>query len=217
MRPTRGALLVLGGGVIGFGLAALGGQLLLFPLIGSAGILLVLSAVHVGTHARPRRRPHWRGAALRGLEAWEELRRELDRSRRSGHSFTLVRVSARVLDGAGELGPEWAVAAQLRSHDRVWTDQGSLYLLLPESEASAGAAAVNRIARASGVEELHESIVSFPDDGVTSEALLARLHGYTLFGSFEVNRRGEAARNRLPRVRRAGSPPSASGHDRRAG
>jgi hypothetical protein len=217
MRPPRGALLLLAGVAVGFGLAAFGDQLLLLPLIGSAGILLVLSAAYVGSHARPRRRRHWRGAALTGAEGWEELRRELDRSRRSDHAFTLVRIPAKVLDGAGESEPEWAVAAQLRSHDRVWTDQGSLYLLLPESGASVADAAVNRIAVAFGVEELHESVVSFPDDGVTSEALLARLHGYRVLGSFEVDHRGEAARNRPRRIRRAGSRSSGSGRERRAG
>lgn len=125
-----------------------------------------------------RQELHWR---MR-----EELWNELTRSRRYGRSFLLLRIR---LTGAAaparvrrprrpvdktDSGLEQGV---FRRTDRVWVDEDEFYVLLPECDRRKGDAVVSRV-RALLVESLGEAeiaMAAFPDDGVTSGALLVAL------------------------------------------
>jgi hypothetical protein len=121
-------------------------------------------------------------------ERWspsEELQLELDRSRRFGHHFALVRITRRrefedgwtcVRDLACELN------ALLRRVDRVWIDGAGVYMLLPECNRTMVEAMLARIheplSRMLGEEPPAVTATAiFPDDGMTSAALLGSLNG----------------------------------------
>jgi hypothetical protein len=96
---------------------------------------------------------------------------------------------------------EAQAAALLRSHDRIWTDQGSVYILLPESTTVSGRAVLERLQRTLDMASSVGSVVCFPEDAYTSEALLATLHGYRILHRLRFpddglpGRRGHDRRN----------------------
>jgi hypothetical protein len=118
----------------------------------------------------------------------EELWNELTRSRRYGRSFLLLRVRlARPASVARPRRPRRPVERYkpdggllhgvFRRIDRVWEDEDDFYVLLPECDRSKGDAVVTRV-RALLVDSLGEAeiaMAAFPDDGVTSGALLVAL------------------------------------------
>lgn len=120
----------------------------------------------------------------------EELRRELDRARRHRRSFALVRLSA---------GPSEATAretassrdamtrlvgASLRITDRAWRERDGVMIMQPETDRASAEAFAERL-RSMTPDGLATpiSIAIFPDDGLTSGALLDALdradHGDT--------------------------------------
>ncbi|HEY7003671.1 MAG TPA: hypothetical protein VH281_05265 [Gaiellaceae bacterium] len=113
----------------------------------------------------------------------EELQLELDRSRRFGHRFALIYISSRRGIESGwsslhDLGH--AVSSLLRRIDRVWVDGTGVYLLLPECDRTMVEAALDRLreplSRLVGDSEPPAvSSAVFPDDGLTSAALLGAL------------------------------------------
>jgi hypothetical protein len=127
-----------------------------------------------------RQELHWR---MR-----EELWNELTRSRRYGRSFLLLRIRlTRPATAAQVRRPRRAVERDktdsglehgvFRRTDRVWEDEDEFYVLLPECDRSKGDAVISRV-RALLVESLGEAeiaMAAFPDDGVTSGALLVAL------------------------------------------
>jgi hypothetical protein len=137
-----------------------------------------------------------RSAALTRDEAtawssWEDLRQELDRSRRYGRCFTIVRLACPRSETTGrvELGRRHqselddervgVLGSLLRGVDRVWAHGENLYVLLPECDREMAEAMISRI-RGPLSERLHgeeSSLACFPEDGVASGALLAALHG----------------------------------------
>jgi hypothetical protein len=118
----------------------------------------------------------------------EELWNELTRSRRYGRSFLLLRIRlARPAAVARSRHPRRPAERDktdsgldrgvFRRTDRVWEDEDEFYVLLPECDRSKGDAVVSRV-RALLVESLGEAeiaMAAFPDDGVTSGALLVAL------------------------------------------
>jgi hypothetical protein len=99
---------------------------------------------------------------------WAELRLEIARSRRFGRAFGLIRI-----DGvkSGSLGQA------LRNIDREWRVNGTIYLLLPETHREAAQSLLGRLRREAS-EELagcSVSVAAFPEDGLTSGALLKAL------------------------------------------
>lgn len=120
------------------------------------------------------------------LDVWEDLRREIARSRRYGHEFALIRIPAR--DATSARRSRWSrpgrprEAAQVlrslvRTLDYVWASDGALYVLLPESDRGAGERLLARI-RETAPELLPEHgvrLAAFPADGMTSGALLKAL------------------------------------------
>lgn len=143
-------------------------------------------------------------------DPWDELRRELARSRRYERHFCLVRVPC----GAGRSGtrPDEGscrrarveISAFLRSVDRAWLADESVYVLLPETDRAMGEAFLVRVRRlapdalpAEGVR-----LAAFPDDGATSGALLAAVRGRPLIGvPTEVGGTNRAAEPRIGEAR----------------
>ena len=145
---------------------------------------------------RPLRRPS-RAQTVRRIEArrrtvtWnspEELQLELNRSRRYGHPFVLVRIPCGDGEEGGSNGSEEVartVSSLLRRVDRVWPDGTSLYLLLPECDRAMGEAMLARIrdplTKLLSEEELRAiSSVLFPEDGFTGGALFDALDGRSI-------------------------------------
>jgi hypothetical protein len=111
-------------------------------------------------------------------DPWDELVRELERSRRYGRPFSLVALS---LDEPGRAvnGHEAAIllSAALRTIDRAWWAGGTAYFLLPETDREMAVSLLARI-RGQSPEILaarEVSVASFPEDGLTQRALLASL------------------------------------------
>jgi hypothetical protein len=154
------------------------------------------AAVH-GPVASPVRRlgafvDPFRRSRERGLRAelvsqeWspsEELQVELDRSRRFGRRFALVRISPRRgFEGGWNAVRELAyeLGALVRRIDRVWIEGASVYLLLPECDRTRVEALLERLrdplSRLLAENERPEvSSAVFPDDGMTRGALMDSL------------------------------------------
>ena len=162
---------------------------------------------------RPRVRPRRTGTLAwkrdrnwaAGLGSFEDLEREVSRSRRFGHPFVLARVLRRRPGAEAEGWHEQTLAlltSLVRNVDRVWQDGEDVYLLLPESDRRMGAAALARIR-----EPLSRVLTEEELDGITfavfslgecptTGALLSALHG-----------RAEDAKTQARRPRRkAGTP-----------
>ena len=88
------------------------------------------------------------------LDVWDDLRREIARSRRYGHEFALIRIPAR--DATSARRSRWSrpgrprdaahvLRSLVRTLDYVWTSNGALYVLLPESDRGAGVRLLARI------------------------------------------------------------------------
>jgi hypothetical protein len=134
---------------------------------------------------RPRSAAGRRRAIRRS--AFEELQHELNRSRRFEHPFFVVRIPCW---SAGE--ERWNRSYELadvlgflvRSVDRVWADGSDVYLLLPECGREKGMGMLARLSDPlaellSERERAGISYAAFPDDGLTSGALLDALHGHS--------------------------------------
>jgi hypothetical protein len=131
----------------------------------------------------PQRRYVSAGTATLG--SFEDLERELSRSRRFGRPFVLARVQRSRASNAAEGWREQTLAlltSLIRSVDRVWSSGDDVYLLLPESDRAAGAAALARmrgpVSRVLTDEEVDGIIfaVFAPDECPTRQALLSALH-----------------------------------------
>jgi hypothetical protein len=151
-----------------------------------AGLLVAGSLIGAQLARRAARHPNWRGAAARDVSGWVELRRELDRSRRAARPMGLLRIARppRSRRDGPSVDQDAAAAAAdlLRSSDTVWIDGGALYALLPESSGWGTRAAVDRVLGSLSIGEVHATVSAFPEDGWTSEVLLAKLHGYKISG-----------------------------------
>jgi len=115
------------------------------------------------------------------VDPWDEFRRELNRSRRYERAFVVVRIPSRQAPYEEML----QVGAFLRSVDRAWIADASVYLLLPESDRSMGDAFLARVRRLAPEVLPDEGVrvAAFPVDGSTSGALLAKLRGQPLAGT----------------------------------
>lgn len=185
MRDARGRfapMLLLGiaavsvGTAIGYHLAMTGGLpvsngvLVIVPLM---FVALLVSFHHGQRASRTDRLP----ASFE--RSWDSFRRELDRSRRFGRPFVLVRIPAHDEDrpnGSSD-GSLAMLPLMLRSIDHVWAMDGSMYLLLPESNGDVARDVLARL-RSAMPDVLPEEgveIALFPDDGLTTGALLANL------------------------------------------
>ena len=117
-----------------------------------------------------------------GLDAF---RAELDRARRHRRTFALARLAlahdAGVVAGAsGASGIDLAtlelVGSSLRITDHAWLEDGDVIVLLPESDRETAEALAERLhAAAPDRFTGRPSFAVFPDDGLTSGALLDAL------------------------------------------
>jgi hypothetical protein len=124
----------------------------------------------------------------------DPLGREIERSRRYRHAFTLIRVALekapatdvrvprsrrvgrpgrRCYDPLDELAA--AVRACVRTGDVAWSDGSALYVLLPETDATGADAVVERFRRAARAVagDADVRVASFPEHGLTEHALRA--------------------------------------------
>jgi hypothetical protein len=182
IRRRSAAIAVIGGvtgGIIGheLGVAGLGpafGLGVWIALLG-LGALLMFCMTLPGQSAAPSTNPDDTG--------WSEFRRELRRARRGGQPLTMLRVAGEELpsdglDGRSDLGTRARrLALHLRLVDRTWVDDGSIYVLLPETTRAAAEALIGRV-RATAPEQLpgHVHMATFPENGLTSGALIAAVN-----------------------------------------
>jgi hypothetical protein len=141
---------------------------------------------------------------VKGVGSFEDLEREVNRSRRFGHAFFLARIPCPRGSGEADSWRERTLAlliSLVRNVDTVWSDGKDVYLLLPESDRGMGTAALARIreplSRVLGREELEtiSFVVFAPDECPTSRALLAALHPRARTAETRpVDPRGHAAR-----------------------
>jgi hypothetical protein len=135
---------------------------------------------------RLRRNGNGRVGSQLAPERWgpaQELQLELERSRRFGHPFALVGIWCRpnqrerwtfLREVAGSLD------GLVRRVDRVWIQGSGVYVLLPECDRTKLEATLARwrdpVARLLGEDARAQmSSAVFPDDGLTSGALLDAL------------------------------------------
>jgi hypothetical protein len=124
----------------------------------------------------------------------DALCREIERSRRYRHAFTLIRVAPekahatdiwvppsrrvgrprrRRYDPLEELAA--ALRACLRTGDVAWSEGSALYVLLPETDVTGADAVVERFRRAARAvaRDADVRVASFPEQGLTDHALRA--------------------------------------------
>jgi hypothetical protein len=143
---------------------------------------------------RPRVRPGrtetqaWKRDRERvvSLGSFQDLEREVSRSRRFGHPFVLARVPLRRPGAEADARHEQTLellSSVVRTVDRVWFDGKDVYLLLPESDRAMGTAALARLreplSQVLSEEELAgiKLAVFSLGECPTSGALLSALHG----------------------------------------
>jgi hypothetical protein len=115
-------------------------------------------------------------AALSSDAGMDELRRELDRSRRFGHEFVLLRMDRSHRSGDADFDLARKLRARLRSIDSVWGVRKQAFVLLPESGRDAADGLVARLRReAPGLLPDDVRVAAFPADGLTGGALLELL------------------------------------------
>jgi 4-amino-4-deoxy-L-arabinose transferase-like glycosyltransferase len=165
----------------GIGLEAARDGLLLAPTLGFwVGALGIVALVIVLLTAPPETD----SAPLTSAETgWAEFRREMRRARRGVKALTILRIPVAgpgADDAALALRSE-EIAAHLRLVDRTWIDDGSVYVLLPESPRAAADVLLSRIrAVAPALLPADVRTATFPDDGLTSGAIIAAVHGAAL-------------------------------------
>jgi len=107
---------------------------------------------------------------------WADLRREIARARRFTRPFAIIRIKRHGRDG-GRVAYGRALGSLVRSVDAMWEADDAVFVLLPESDRTAGERFVARLRR--DVPELARAddlaLAAFPEDGLTSGALLSHL------------------------------------------
>jgi hypothetical protein len=120
------------------------------------------------------------------LGSFEDLKREVDRSRRYGHPFCLARIPRRHPRDEADRWHDQTLgllSSLIRAVDRVWFDGKHVYLLLPESDRAGGTAALARIRKPLSQVLSEEELdgITFAvfahDECPTSGALLSALNG----------------------------------------
>lgn len=208
MRSTLSSLTIAAaaGALIGYVVSTIVDVGYATPLVAVVGVVSVLVVTSAATQRTRSPLP----AQLRSEHGWfwHELTRELDRSRRHGCEFVLVRIHAprsylATVLPAEAIGllprPERAGALEpyLRGSDRMWQDMdGHVYILLPETGRNHAEALLSRITKiASDVLPAGGfRMVTFPHDGLTSGALLSSLREGRVVMDSGLNKRVSSPR-----------------------
>ena len=118
------------------------------------------------------------GAVSDAGAGWAEFHRELARARRFDRPFALVRLATVHSPAVEALGAvRDGVAAGARRTDRAWIDGDDVLVLLPESSPATAARFVERVVATRTDIALVPTVAAFPDDGITSGALIAVAYG----------------------------------------
>jgi hypothetical protein len=141
-------------------------------------VVAVVGALGVAMALVASRRPLAHVEADRGPDAeWAEYRREFRRSRRNGRPLTLLRIHA---DDPGAVEPHrmaTGIGRHLRLVDRAWADDGSVFVMLPESAGDAAGTLLARIRESDpALVPGTPRVATFPVDGLTTTALIAALY-----------------------------------------
>ena len=145
----------------------------------------------------------------RRLQAWtleEGLLQELNRCRRSGRPFVLMRMTLRRPGQRRRLHwprrhrvtlPDgYSVRALFRRIDFVWQQKQSFAILLPECDRTKAARVVERVSGALAAKSIETDfdVAVFPEDGLTSGALIkAVARGSEARGGRRRKKEGEAS------------------------
>lgn len=174
LAPLLTLLAAVAGLVAGQLLGEPGSELLVIVLVLAVG----LCCGAVWLVAQP-------GADALTATAHDAFRAELDRARRHRRTFAMARLElAASPDGAtiaeGDDGIAIAtvqlIGASLRITDRAWLEDGDAVILLPESDRATAESFAERLrAAAPGRFTDRLAFAAFPDDGLTSNALLDAL------------------------------------------
>jgi hypothetical protein len=109
-------------------------------------------------------------------DGWAEFHRELNRARRFDRPFGIVRFVGVGRGQPTERHLRDQVASMGRRMDRVWLDGGDLFVLMPESDASAVETAVARVRYRIGAALDDAITATFPANGITSGSLIGCLY-----------------------------------------
>ena len=167
---------------IGLQIGGLGAEL--DPVLGMwVAVIGAASMAALLTTYRPEAEVDDRDAEV-AEAAWNEFHRELRRARRHARSLSLVRLvtSEPGADRDDAPAPDPGaivrrIGLHLRLMDRAWVDGRSVFVLLPESRREAAETLLARVRES--VPDLITAtprIATFPDDGLTSGALIGALH-----------------------------------------
>lgn len=115
---------------------------------------------------------------------WKEFSLELDRSRRYKRACSIIRlfepdsVESEQTPSFKVETRLWAWGHVLRNIDRVWYDDGYLFLMLPETDRAGARAFLARVRQQhpSLVPHSDITVASFPEDGLTYGAVLNTLY-----------------------------------------
>lgn len=153
----------------------------------AASVLRILRLRARRAAAEPGGRVLTRRQVIR-LSSWEDLQHEVDRSRRYGHSFSVVRLASCTRLRARSNGAGKARRAELehkalmvgvlvRKLDRVWADGEDIYVLLPEGGRAMAESMLDRIREPLRVllPDSVAAIATFPQDGLSIGGLLSAL------------------------------------------
>jgi hypothetical protein len=115
----------------------------------------------------------------------EELWMELSRSRRYGRPFCLIRIPCPPTMKGRSQELALALCSILRAVDRVWSDGADIYVLLPECGRANGQRMLTRnrnllLELLSEKELSQAACAAFPEDALTSGALLRALHAHPI-------------------------------------
>lgn len=137
-------------------------------------IPIALAVFVIGTLATLR--PAERGAAPENIIGWERFELEFERSRRYERPLALLRISLPARPRDRQRADALEVRKAVRMLDAVWTDRDCVVVLMPETNREALARAIGRIlARLPGAGLDAMRVALYPDDGITSGALVGRL------------------------------------------
>ena len=160
------------------GLVVVGSLGLWFAGLGGIALVIVLLTAPAPASEAPT------PVATADEAGWAEFRREMRRARRGVRPLTLLRIpgpSSGLADAADLTTRSQRLSQHLRLVDRAWVDDGSVYVLLPESPRAAADVLLERV-RASAPDLRFDDVrvATFPDDGLTSGAIISAVHGTTV-------------------------------------
>jgi hypothetical protein len=136
---------------------------------------IALAVILLAALASPQVASAPKALAGEHTSGWERFGLELERSRRHARPLALLRLTRRRGEGSAAIDLD-EVEAQVRAVDVAWSDRRHVYILLPETDRPALSRAIARLAASlPEIAEAELRLAIYPDDGITSGALISRL------------------------------------------